>query len=97
MEYILPEELEAPVLTAHSSLEFLQAVYSDPHQPMSRRMRAAIAALPFEHPKLAVQALAIVPNGFAARLEEARARVLKGVLDAKPIAPASNGHGQADD
>jgi hypothetical protein len=50
-------------------------------------MRAAIAALPFEHPKLAVQALAIVPNGFAAQLERARARV----IEAKPVAPAAGG------
>jgi hypothetical protein len=79
-------EPEAPI-TANSSLEFLQAVYSDPCQPMSRRMRAAIAALPFEHPKLAVAAFAIVPDGFAAHLEAARARI----IDAKPIAPANGG------
>lgn len=63
-------EARGPIEAA-SSLEFLRAVYSDPGQPMTRRMRAAIAALPFEHPKLAVTAT-IGPNaGFAASLEAA--------------------------
>ena len=39
---------------------------------MNRRMRAAIAALPFEHPKLSVTAN-VGPNiGFAKALENAR-------------------------
>lgn len=68
---------EAEPIVASSSLEFLQKVYADPAQPISRRMRAAIAALPFEHPKLAVVA-SIGPNsGFAAQLEEAFARSRK--------------------
>jgi hypothetical protein len=50
-------------------------------------MRAAIAALPFEHPKLAVTTLAISPEGFAAHLEAARARV----IEAKPLAPVTGG------
>jgi hypothetical protein len=81
-----PEDLEpeAPI-TASSSLEFLQKIYSDPCQPMSRRMRAAIAALPFESPKLAVQALEISPHGFASHLEAARARCK--IIEAEPTAP----------
>lgn len=77
------EELPSPVFEvepsgpiigpAGSSLEFLQAVYRDPGQPMQRRMRAAVAALPFEHPKLAVTAN-IDGGGFAARLEAAIAK-----------------------
>ena len=71
----LPQEEQAPVvIEAGSSLEFLQAVYRDPGQPVSRRMRAAIAALPFEHPKLAVVASMHANEGFAAQLEAAIAR-----------------------
>src|SRR5262249_37552373 len=42
--------------TNASSLEFLQAIYRDPHQPIQRRMRAAQAAIAYEHPRLAVVA-----------------------------------------
>ena len=66
---------ESPALIeAGCSLDFLRAVYADPGQPMQRRMRAAIAALPFEHPKLAVTASIGQNSGFAARLEEAISR-----------------------
>jgi hypothetical protein len=64
-------EPELDVGADGSSLDLLQAVYRDSQQPISRRMRAAIAALPFEHPKLSVVA-ALGPNdGFAAKLEDA--------------------------
>jgi hypothetical protein len=69
------EEWEAdepePPITAGSSLEFLQAIYRSTDQPLARRMRAAIAALPFESPKLAVTANLGPDSGFAARLEAA--------------------------
>lgn len=68
---LLDDESVGPV---DSSLEFLRQVYRDPGQPMQRRMRAAIAALPFEHPKLAVTANIDGGPGFAARLEEAYRR-----------------------
>ena len=61
----------SPEIAGNTSLDFLQAIYRDGYQPISRRMRAAIEALPFEHPKLAVTA-SITPNsGFAAKLEAA--------------------------
>jgi hypothetical protein len=64
---------------AESSLECLRAVYRSPGQPVARRMRAAIACLPFEVPKLSVTAN-INGNGFAAELERAyeRSRAAQG-------------------
>lgn len=47
-------EDELPLPEGTTSLHFMQAIYRDPRQPMTRRMNAARAALPFEHPKLAV-------------------------------------------
>jgi hypothetical protein len=48
---------------------------------MVRRMKAAIAALPFEHPDLAVTALVDGGNDWAVRIERARLRsAAKAVL-----------------
>jgi hypothetical protein len=81
-------QAEPTIPAAGSSLDFLQAVYRDPCQPISRRMRAAVAALPFEHPKLAVTATLGPNSGFAARLETAikRSRGDLVVIDATPAA-----------
>jgi hypothetical protein len=66
-----PDDDELVLIDGNTSLDFLRAVYRSPDQPMSRRMRAAIAALPFEHPKLSVSAN-IGPNvNFAKGLERA--------------------------
>ncbi len=73
----LSEPENATQIEASSSLEFLRAIYADPCQPVHRRMRAAIAALPFEHPKLAVVASIGRSAGFAARLEDAITRSAK--------------------
>jgi hypothetical protein len=65
------EVVETHIGPVESSLEFLRIVYADRRQPMHRRMRAAIAALPFEHPKLALVASYKADEGFAGRLEAA--------------------------
>src|SRR5262249_32641640 len=63
------------------SLEGLQAVYRNPSLPLQTRIRAMIAALPFETPKLAVTAL-ISDNDFAAQLDRAIER--SQMIDVKP-------------
>jgi len=67
-----------------TSLDFLQAVYRDSQQTLPVRMRAAIAALPFERPKLAVITNI---NSFASHMEElARRNGKSNVIDATPMA-----------
>lgn len=53
-----------------SPLDFLTAVYRDPRQPISRRLRAAIEAAPYLHPKLSATAV-LRADDFATRLERA--------------------------
>ena len=60
------DEIELP--EGATSLHFMHAIYRDPGQPMTRRMRAAVAALPFEHPKLSVNANTNL--NFASQMEE---------------------------
>src|SRR5262249_17676711 len=87
-----------------TSLTLLQKVYRSPTVALMTRMRAAIAALQFEHPKLAV-AVTVNAGDFAEKLDQAVERSRK-VIDAKPIeanvssneasdtkpTPISNGH-----
>jgi hypothetical protein len=74
-----------------NSLEFLQAVYRNPALGLPVRMRAAIAALPFELPKLAVTAV-ISEQNFAEALErrlQNMERINNGdVIEAKPVPQA---------
>jgi hypothetical protein len=65
------DEPELIVLApGETSLGFFQRVYRSVTQTMSRRMQAAMAALPHEHPKLgAVATLSMNGNDFASLLE----------------------------
>jgi hypothetical protein len=72
------------------ALRYLQLVYRGQVQAEGPRMRAAMACLPFETPKLSVVASIHDPQGFADRLERAIER--SGVrslmvIEAKPIEP----------
>jgi hypothetical protein len=51
------------------ALEFLQAVYANNELPLVTRMRAAMACLPFECPRLAVTALVDNQRDFATILD----------------------------
>src|SRR6516164_4980390 len=42
--------------TEVTPLDFLEAVYLNPNLPLNTRLRAAIEAAPYRHPKLAVTA-----------------------------------------
>jgi hypothetical protein len=53
-----------------SPLEFLQAVYSNEGLPLSARLKAAIEAAQYVHPKLAVTAT-VNAGDFADQLERA--------------------------
>jgi hypothetical protein len=66
-----------------TSLTLLQAIYRSSALPLMTRMRAAIASIQFEHPKLAVTAN-IQAGDFADQLEKATERSRK-VIEAKSI------------
>jgi hypothetical protein len=71
-------EVLPPTEAPENSLDYLQSIYRDHSLPTGARMRAAIAALPFERPKLAVTAH-FDGGGFAERLERAIERSGKAI------------------
>ena len=82
-----PDEIEIP--PNGNSLDLLRAVYRRSDLPLTTRMRAAIAALQYEHPRLAVVAQ-INEQSFAEVLER-RLRNMErinngdgGIIEAKP-------------
>jgi hypothetical protein len=70
-----------------TSLDFMKAVYLNEGLPLGTRMRAATAALPFEHPKLSVTAV-VDDESFASALERAVRRSDKArtkIIEAAPM------------
>src|SRR5262245_20070218 len=87
------EEAQRPLLGSRPStpLEFLQAVYCNEGLPISVRMRAAIEAAPFIHPKLSVSAQ-ISSEDFADRLTRAvnRSSQVMKTINHQPIIEQSS-------
>lgn len=54
-----------------NALDILQAIYRNPRFPPAMRMRAAIAALPFEAPRLAAIAVTNAESDLGEKLEQA--------------------------
>ena len=78
------EGLEVPADA--TPLDFLSAIYRDSGQPMHWRLRAAIEAAVFVHPKLAV-AVTVDGNDFAERLGRAieRSAQARPIIEATPV------------
>jgi hypothetical protein len=80
MEYKSVEQtIELPA--NGTSLDLLQRVYRNPSLPLPTRMRAATAALPHEHPKLAVTTV-VNAGDFADQLERAVERSRMTMIEA---------------
>jgi hypothetical protein len=74
-----------------TSIDLLRAVYRDPSIPLSTRIRCAVAALPFELPKLAVTAM-VTEQDFATLLDQRIKRMEQmerkpQTIDVKPPLP----------
>jgi hypothetical protein len=69
-----------------TSLEFLQAVYLNEDLPLSVRMRAAIEALSFEHPKLSAVGVGYMTHDtFAERLDRAIDRTNAKLIEGRVV------------
>jgi len=78
-----PEVIE--LAPGETLLSFLQKVYRSTKQPMSRRLRAAIEAMPHEHPRLGAVAIgSLTGTDFASALDRALERSGK-LLEVKAI------------
>ena len=78
------QEIEMPA--DGISLDLLKAVYRNNQLPLTTRMRAAIAALPFESPKLAVTAM-VSEQDFATLLDQRLKRMEAMKADAIEARP----------
>jgi polysaccharide pyruvyl transferase WcaK-like protein len=74
-----------------TSLTLLQAIYRSSAVALSTRMRAAIAAIQFEHPKLAVTAT-VEAGDFAFQLDQAveRSRKVSPMIEANVSSDTAN-------
>jgi hypothetical protein len=83
----LVDELNAiPLPPGATSLDLLRAIYRSPSQPLALRIKAAVAALPFEHPRLSVTVAVAPDDEFARRLELCIARSA-AVMERPPAPP----------
>ena len=75
MEYQSGDAEPFELAPGETSLSLLQKIYRSPRQPIVRRMRAAMAALQHEHPRLTAMAIDSMDGAsFAAMLDRAIAR-----------------------
>ena len=87
MEY---KAVEQPIkFPENGTLDLLRAVYRNPDVALMTRMRAAIAALQFEHPKLAVTAM--VNEGDLADQLDRAIQASRKIIEAKPLSISSEG------
>jgi len=82
------QEIEMP--SDGISLDLLRAVYRNPSLALTTRMRAAIAALPHEVPKLAVTAI-MADNDFATLLDRRLKRIEEMKVKAIEATPVIDG------